>query len=71
MVRAVRSPSAIRDCLNFALSQGATTVTNAGDPKVLSTVLHAASEFEPMSEAEQLDLLRRGRDLESPVPADR
>lgn len=65
------SPAAIQDYLNFALSQGVTTVTNAGDPKVLSTILHAAEHFEPVSEAEQRELMRRDRERESPVPADR
>lgn len=58
----------LQECLNFALSQGLTSITNAGDPKLLQPILDAADEFEPLSEAEQTALLERGAELSSPVP---
>jgi predicted aldo/keto reductase-like oxidoreductase len=54
--------------LNFALSQGLTTVTNAGDPKLLSAILEAADNFEPLDEATEAELRERGAEMASPVP---
>lgn len=62
--------SEIGDCLDFALSQDVTTITNAGDPRLVPTILDAAEEFEPLSEAEQERLLEERRGTASPVPAD-
>lgn len=62
------TPDAIQDCLNYALSQGLTTITNAGDPKLLPMILHAASEFTPLSEADQTALEEKGASNQSPVP---
>ncbi|MFB6173306.1 MAG: aldo/keto reductase [Halobacteriales archaeon] len=59
----------IDDCLNFALSQGMDTITNAGDPKLLPMILDAAERFETLSAEERADLRERGRRQESPVPA--
>lgn len=58
----------IRECLNFALTQGLTSITNVGDPKLLLPILDAADAFEPLTEAEQNALRERGRELSSPVP---
>ncbi|MFB6192113.1 MAG: aldo/keto reductase [Haloarculaceae archaeon] len=58
----------IDDAVNFALSQGLTSITSAGDPKLLSAILDAAERFEPLDEAEQAALVERGREGESPVP---
>ncbi|MFB6106431.1 MAG: aldo/keto reductase [Halobacteriaceae archaeon] len=59
----------IDDCLRFALSQGLTSITNAGDPKLLPMILDAAERFEALSAAEQ-EAVAAGRDgEESPVPA--
>ncbi len=60
----------IEDALNFALSQGLTTITNAGDPKLLAMILDAADRFEELGESEQTALIEAGRGDDSPVPAD-
>jgi len=60
--------AAIEEALNFALSQGLTSITSAGDPKLLSAILDAAERFEPLDEAEQAALIERGREGTSPVP---
>lgn len=62
------TPDAIKECLNYALSQGVTTITNAGDPKLLPMILHAATEFTPLSEADQTALEEKGATNQSPVP---
>lgn len=61
--------SEIDDCLDFALSQGLTTITNAGDPKLLSMILDAADRFTELSDEKQAELTERGKSAESPVPA--
>lgn len=58
----------IDDCLNFALSQGLTSITNAGDAKLLPMVLDAAERFEELDADEAATLLERGSARESPVP---
>lgn len=58
----------IDDCLNFAISQGMTSITNAGDPKLVAMILDAAERFEPLSAAEQNALTERGESRSSPVP---
>jgi predicted aldo/keto reductase-like oxidoreductase len=62
-------PARIRECLNFALSQGLTSITNAGDPKLLAPILSAAGEFEALDEGEQAALLNRGSGMDTPVPS--
>jgi len=59
----------IQDRLDFALSQGLTTVTNPGDPTLATMVLNAGERFEPMSAGEQADLMAAESDRDSPVPA--
>jgi len=59
----------LQDCLRFSLSQGMTSLANAGDPALVPTILEAAVEYEPLSETEQAALRERGRDEDSPVPA--
>jgi aryl-alcohol dehydrogenase-like predicted oxidoreductase len=61
----------VDDCLNFALSQGLTTITNAGDPKLLPMILDAADRFESLDSADQERLLEQGRARTSPVPRSR
>lgn len=55
--------------LRFALSHDVTSITNAGDPELVSAILGAAESFEPMDETERAELLERARDADSPVPA--
>jgi len=58
----------IRECLRFALSQGMTSIPNAGDADLVGTIIDAATEYEALSEAEQAALRERGKDADSPVP---
>ncbi len=44
-------------CLNFVLSRGVTGATNAGDVRLLPMTLDAAERYQPMSEAEQAELV--------------
>lgn len=62
------TPSRIQDGLDFALSQGLTSITNAGDPKLFSMILAAAESYTELSGAEQAALRERGAQLDSPVP---
>lgn len=62
------TPDEIQDCLNYALSQSLTTITNAGDPKLLPLILHAADHYEELSDAEQSALIEQGEANSSPVP---
>jgi predicted aldo/keto reductase-like oxidoreductase len=58
-------------CLRYAASQpGVTTLTNAGDPRLVGPILDAAEAFEPMSDDDQRALVAERRDEDSPVPAD-
>jgi aryl-alcohol dehydrogenase-like predicted oxidoreductase len=59
----------IVECLRFALSQGMTSIPNAGDPQLVPVILEAAEDYEAMSEAEQAELRERAKDADSPVPA--
>jgi len=61
-------PGDLSTCLRFALSQGLTAITNAGDPRLVPAILDAADAFEPMDEAEQTALVARARDGDTPVP---
>jgi hypothetical protein len=61
-------PGDLATCLRFALSQGPTAITNAGDPRLVPAILDAADAFEPMDEAEQTALVARARDGDTPVP---
>lgn len=58
----------IDDCLNFALSQGLTTITNAGDAKLLPMMLDAAERFTELTSTEEAALVERGEPRQSPVP---
>jgi len=59
----------IVECLRFALSQGMTSIPNAGDPQLVPMILEAAEDYEAMSEDEQAELRDRAEDNDSPVPA--
>jgi aryl-alcohol dehydrogenase-like predicted oxidoreductase len=59
----------LRECLRFALSQGMTSIPNAGDPKLVGPILEAARNYEPMDDEEEAALLERARDGDTPVPA--
>jgi aryl-alcohol dehydrogenase-like predicted oxidoreductase len=61
-------PKDLDTCLRFALSQGLTAITNAGDPRLVPAILDAAEAFEPMPEDEQAALIERARDADTPVP---
>jgi len=61
-------PARLQDCLNFGLSQGLTTVTNAGDPKLLAPILAAAENFEELDGDEQAVLMDRADEMDTPVP---
>lgn len=64
-------PAELERCLRFTLSQeGVTTLTNAGDPRLVEPILEAADSFEPMSADEQSAMIDERRSEESPVPAD-
>ncbi|MFC6734544.1 MULTISPECIES: aldo/keto reductase [unclassified Haladaptatus] len=58
----------IDECLNFTLSQGLTSITNAGDPKLIPMILDAAERFRTLSESEQRALMDEGSSRSSPVP---
>jgi len=63
-------PTDLAECLRFTASQDVTTLTNAGDPRLVDDIVEAAENFEPMSDAEQSALIDERRTEESPVPAD-
>jgi len=63
-------PADLTECLRFTASQDVTTLTNAGDPRLVDDIVTAAAAFEPMSEDEQAALVEARRSEESPVPAD-
>jgi aryl-alcohol dehydrogenase-like predicted oxidoreductase len=63
-------PDVIQDCLNFALSKGMTTITNAGDPDLVPMILDAAENFEELDDEAMAELEAFGLSQESPVPAD-
>ncbi len=58
----------IVESLRFSLSQGLTTITNAGDPALVPAILDAAQNFEPMDDDEQAVLVSERTDETSPVP---
>ncbi|MFC7164518.1 aldo/keto reductase [Halospeciosus flavus] len=60
---------AMNDCANYALSQEVTTITNPGDPKLFKMALDAAENYTELDAEEQADLEARGRENDSPVPA--
>lgn len=64
----VDTPEETRERFDFALSQGLTTVINAGDPKLVAMALDAADRFNGMDEPAQRSLIERLRHAESPVP---
>ena len=61
-------PEDLETCLRFALSRGLTSITNAGDPRLVPSILDAAEAFEPMDGDEQAALVERARDADTPVP---
>ena len=61
-------PGDLETCLRFALSRGLTSITNAGDPRLVPAILDAAEAFEPMDEPEQTALIERASDADTPVP---
>jgi predicted aldo/keto reductase-like oxidoreductase len=61
-------PARLQECLNFALSQGLTSITNAGDPKLLAGIIAAAENYEELSDAEQASLMDRADRMDTPVP---
>jgi len=63
-------PADLMECLRFTASQEVTTLTNAGDPRLVDDIVTAAAEFESMSEDEQAALVDDRRSEDSPVPAD-
>lgn len=62
------TPEEITGCLRFALSQGLTSIPNAGDPELVSMILDAAVDYEEMSTTEQQELIDAVREQETPVP---
>lgn len=58
----------IDECLNFTLSQGLTTITNAGDAKLLPMILDAATRYKELSADQATAVLADSADRESPVP---
>jgi aryl-alcohol dehydrogenase-like predicted oxidoreductase len=56
------------ECLRFTLSHDVDTAVNAGDPKLVPTILDAATNFEPLSDDERATLEARGEGRPSPVP---
>lgn len=63
-------PDDVEECLRFTASQDVTSLTNAGDHRLVEDILREAMTFDPMTEGEQSDLIERRRADESPVPAD-
>ena len=63
-------PEEIRTCLRYTLSQDVTTLTNAGDPRLVEPILDAAESFEPLTDEEQAAVVAERRADDSPVPAD-
>jgi predicted aldo/keto reductase-like oxidoreductase len=63
-------PQEIERCLRYTASQDVTTLTNAGDARLVPDILDAARNFEPMDEDEQRALVAERTEEESPVPAD-
>jgi aryl-alcohol dehydrogenase-like predicted oxidoreductase len=51
-------PKMIQEAVNFALSQNATGICTVGDTRLLPLVLKACENFNPMSEAEQDNLIK-------------
>jgi GNAT superfamily N-acetyltransferase len=62
------APEEMEACPRFALSRGLTSIINAGDPRLVPSILDAAEVFEPMDEAEQAALVERTRDADTPRP---
>jgi predicted aldo/keto reductase-like oxidoreductase len=64
----VDTPDEITERFDFAASQGLTSVVSMGDPKLVSMVLHAATQYDGMDESAQRSLVERLRHDDSPVP---
>ena len=61
-------PEELEECLRFSLSQGMTTIPNAGDPKLVPAILEAAQNYEALDDDAQDELRARGAGGDSPVP---
>jgi aryl-alcohol dehydrogenase-like predicted oxidoreductase len=66
--RPVHRPDEIQERFDFVASQELTSVVSAGDPKLVSMILHAAEQYEEMGESAQRAVIEESRDVESPVP---
>ncbi|SDM44047.1 Predicted oxidoreductase of the aldo/keto reductase family [Halogranum gelatinilyticum] len=64
----VDTPDEITERFDFAASQGLTSVVSMGDPKLVSMVLHAATQYDGMTDEAQRSLVERLRHDDSPVP---
>jgi aryl-alcohol dehydrogenase-like predicted oxidoreductase len=64
----VDTQSEMDDRLDFALSEGLTTVTNPGDPTLAAIVFDAGERHDTLDDAERAALLEAARGGESPVP---
>lgn len=62
-------PDDLEECLRYALSQGMTSIPNAGDPELVPPILDAAGRFEELPDSEQARLREDREDDDSPVPA--
>ena len=62
-------PDDLEQCLRYVLSQGVTSAPSAGDPKLVGSILEAATRFETLSADEETDLLDERRGQDSPVPS--
>lgn len=62
-------PDDLEECLRYALSNGMTSIPNAGDPELVPPILEAARRYEPLDTDEQDDLRTERADDDSPVPA--
>jgi aryl-alcohol dehydrogenase-like predicted oxidoreductase len=64
----VDAPGEVRERFDFAAARGLTSVVSAGDPKLVATILDAATGYDGMDEATQRSLVERLRHERSPVP---
>lgn len=62
------TPEELRACLDYALSQGMTSIPNAGDPELVGPILEAARNYEAMDADDQRRLREGVLDADSPVP---
>ncbi|MFB6120745.1 MAG: aldo/keto reductase [Halobacteriaceae archaeon] len=62
-------PDDLAECLRYALSQGMTSIPNAGDPALVAPILEAANRFEELPADEQAAVRADREDDDSPVPS--